>query len=568
MERNQETMKSAWRKIAFGIVLATLANSVLADDLDELRKLRDTTINLVNALVEQGVLTRAKADEIIAQAQQAAAKPGAPAAGASAAASAGNAPAGTPPPAAPTGAAPEAAPGVVRVPYVPESVKQEIRDEVKGEVLAQAKTERWGEPGAFPDWLQRFTWDGDMRLRFEADRFPNDGTPNAPVTTLQPNGVNIANSTESDNRYRFRARFGFEATVADTVQVGMRVASGGVGAGGNPASENQTLGTYAARETLGFDRAYIQYRPESWLTLTGGRLGNPFFEPTTLIWANDFSFEGFAARIDPQLGPRTTWFTTIGAFPILQNDPTSTSRSPSKWLYAYQTGLDLRLTEMAKWTFAAALYDYRNIEGIPNPYIPNNPNTEYSATAAPFRQIGNTVFDINYLADEQNPNNAPLYGLVSKFHELNLSSKIDIGFVGPTHIIFDADWVKNLGFNENEIIARTGFAVDKQIRGWQSKLTVGYPTMARKFSWQAWVGYRYAQRDSTVDAFTDADFHLGGTDAMGYFLGGSFAFEKNTFLSLRWFSAKQIDGVEIVPATLSGLPLAIDVLQVDVNAAF
>ena len=46
-----------------------------ADELDEVRSLRDTTIALVNMLVEQGVLTRAKADELIRKAQEAGKKP-------------------------------------------------------------------------------------------------------------------------------------------------------------------------------------------------------------------------------------------------------------------------------------------------------------------------------------------------------------------------------------------------------------------------------------------------------------------------------------------------------------
>jgi len=101
-------------------------------------------------------------------------------------------------------------------------------------------------------------------------------------------------------------------------------------------------------------------------------------------------------------------------------------------------------------------------------------------------------------------------------------------------------------------------------------VTVGHPDLTQKWNWQAWLGYRYAQRDSTVDAFTDQDFHLGGTDAKGYFLGARFAFEKNTALGFRWFSAKQIDGVELAGAdsVLTGLPLAIDVLQVDITSAF
>ncbi|MGB6310721.1 MAG: putative porin, partial [Steroidobacteraceae bacterium] len=62
-------MKKGW---CYALVLLLLsATPGHADEADELRKLRDTTIALVNALVEQGVLTRAKADALIAQAEQA-----------------------------------------------------------------------------------------------------------------------------------------------------------------------------------------------------------------------------------------------------------------------------------------------------------------------------------------------------------------------------------------------------------------------------------------------------------------------------------------------------------------
>jgi hypothetical protein len=460
------------------------------------------------------------------------------------------------------------APGVVQVPYIPETVRQEIRDEVQQDVLAHAKTERWGDPGAFPDWVNHFTWHGDIRLRGEADRFPIDNTPNEPVAILQAFGVNIQNSTDRDNRLRIRARFGFDATVGDTVTVGMGLATGGVGAGSNPGSENQTLGNYASRSTVGFDRAYIAYHPFSWATLTGGRVGNPFFKPTTLIWANDVSLEGLALLFDTkQLTRGWSAFTTIGAFPILQNDPIPTSSAPSKWLYAYQSGFNLHLNDTSSWSLAAALYDYRNIEGVPNPTFFS---TAYSATAAPYRQTGNTVFDIDGLLNTQQGAQNYLWGLASKFHELNVSTSLDLGFVGPTHAILEGDWVDNIGFNRNQILERTGYLVDKQTTGWQTRLAVGYPTVERKHSWQAWIGYRYVQRDATLDAFTDQDFHLGGTDAKGYFLGARYAFETNSAVAVRWYSAKQIDGVELAGADsqYSSLPLAIDVLQLDVTSAF
>jgi hypothetical protein len=555
-------MTNLWRYALVGLIVMGSAAPAFADDLDELRKLRDTTISLVNALVDQGVLTRAKADEIIAQAMRAGANGQATGAGA---ATTGAAPAA---PAPPPVAAPPLAPGTVQVPYVPESVKQEIRDEVQHDVLAQAKAERWGDPGAFPDWLNHFTWHGDIRVREEADRFPTDNTPNASVQELQAFGVNTEDSSEAWNRMRIRARFGFDATVGDSVTVGMGLATGGVGTGGNPGSENQTLGNYESRSSVGFDRAFIAYHPLSWFTLTGGRIGDPYFRPTTLIWANDVSLEGVAALFDTShLTHGWSAFSTAGIFPIVENDPNPTSSAPNKWLYAYQLGGILQMGRVANLTLAAAYYDYRNIQGIPNPSIYSS---AYSATAAPYRQTGNTVFDINYLLNTQNGTQNYLWGIASQFQELNVSTSLDFAFVGATHVILDADWVDNLGFDQQEILNRTGFLVDKQNRGWQTRLAFGYPTIERRNNWQFWVGYRYAQRDSTLDAFTDQDFHLGGTDAKGYFIGGRYVFEKNSTVSVRWFSAKQIDGVELAGAdsVLAGLPYAVDTLQLDVTAAF
>ena len=318
---------------------------------------------------------------------------------------------------------------------------------------------------------------------------------------------------------------------------------------------------------MGFDRAYIAYQPEYWLILTGGILGDPFYRPTTLIWANDVSLQGLIAQVNPTLNSRLSLFSTVGMFPILYNLPTPTSSSPNKWLYAYQLGFDFRAMQALDWRIAAALYDYRNIEGIPNPSIYTS---EYSGTAAPFRQTGNTVFDINGLLNTQNGTNNYLWGLASQFHDLNLSTSLDYAFSGPIHVTLNADWVENLGFNEQEILLRTGYAVTKQIYGWQTAVLVGYPDMIRKHSWQAWLGYRYAQRDSTVDAFTDQDFHLGGTDAKGYYLGGRYAFEPNTAIGFRWFVAKQVNGVELAggQSQYSSLPYANNVLQIDLTAAF
>jgi len=75
-----------------------------------------------------------------------------------------------------------------------------------------------------------------------------------------------------------------------------------------------------------------------------------------------------------------------------------------------------------------------------------------------------------------------------------------------------------------------------------------------------------------LDSFTDSDFHAGGTDAEGWLLGGYYGLSSNLWLRVRWLSADEIDGAPAgfvqdgEPVTFE--PLAIDVLQVDLNAKF
>jgi hypothetical protein len=70
--------------------------------------------------------------------------------------------------------------------------------------------------------------------------------------------------------------------------------------------------------------------------------------------------------------------------------------------------------------------------------------------------------------------------------------------------------------------------------------------------------YKYLESDAVMDAYTDQDFHLGGTNAKGWIIGGDFGLTRNVWLSTRWFTANEI----------SGPPLAIDVFHFNVNAKF
>src|SRR5580698_6199590 len=138
------------------LVMAPVLAGHAADERQSLEELRNTVVNLLQALVDQGVISKEKAQQMVKAAQDKAA--------------------------ADAAAVAKADEGAVRVPYVPQIVKDEIAkqvaDEVKPavtkDVIAQAKTDKWGVPGALPDWLGRIRLSGEVTLRDESLLYDGD----------------------------------------------------------------------------------------------------------------------------------------------------------------------------------------------------------------------------------------------------------------------------------------------------------------------------------------------------------------------------------------------------------
>ena len=507
------------KRSALALLIAILLASSPSwgNEQEEMEVIRQTTINLIQALVEKGVLTQDAANDLIKTAEKSARKKVTDTLGTNG--------------------------KVVRVPYVPESVKREIRDQVKQEVVAQAKAERWGDVNAIPEWIDRLKWDGDLRMRYQRDSY---ATGNAsPVFVDQYYGLKAAttgNTTETRERWRLRARLGLTAKISNSVTAGVRLATG---SSDDPVSTNQTLGNTANKYSIWLDQAYLKLDPLEWLTVIGGRMPNPWFS-TDLVWDADLNFEGVAAKATYRFDERRSAYFTAGVFPLQDIAPAQNNKAKSKWLTGFQGGVDMTSLNGSRAKLGLALYDYKNVEGISDT---GALLLDYDATKPQFHQKGNTMYLDPY---SSNPK------LISKFRELNLTAQLDIANFDPTHIILTGDYVRNIGFDQAEIAKRTGFIVAKKNSGYQLQALVGNAKVAERGDWQAFMGYRHLLPDAVLDAFTDSDFRLGGTDAKGYFIGGNYGLDKNTWISLRWLSADSIVGP----------PLGIDLLQVDLNAKF
>jgi putative porin len=504
-------------------------------------------------------------------------------------------------------------PGTRHVTYVPEVVKRQLREEIKKEVMAKAEQENWASPGRYPEWAQRIHFYGDFRARYQGSFFPtgndqvnatnfntiNSGSPYL-VSFDNPDPVPTYNTTQNRNQLRLRARLGMDADLTNGFYAGMRIATGETN---SPVSTNQTLGgsgSNFSKYALWLDRGYLNY--ETWqqnLVASVGRFDNPFWSPTDLVWYRDLGFDGFALQAKYQFSEELKPFGAIGAFPIYNTDfnvGTNTAfdgklASHDKWLFGAQAGFASRFDPVHQFKVAAAYYDFENVQGqasSPCSVKTSSDNCSSDLSRPLFAQKGNTyMFLRNIIPDDDNLNGIinqfQYFGLVQKYRPIVASASVDFGDFHPYHIVVDGEFVWNTAFNRALTVPGTGLASLPDItgpgmavnnragtpdgsvgpfnggdKGWMTRVTVGNTEIRHFGDWNAHIGYKYLESDATLDAFTDPDFGLGGTNLKGYFLGGNVGLSDNVWASLRWMSANNIGGV----------PYAVDVLLVDLNAKF
>lgn len=564
------------RPVALSTMLLGLALALPAHagERESLESLRETTRALIDALVEQGVLSRDKADALVRAAEQKA--------------QANVAAAATPKPAL----TPEGKP-VLRVPYVPDSVRAQIRDEVKEEVVAQARAERWGVPGA-PSWINNIKIDGDIRLRHQYDSASRNNTPAATyvVADVQnSNGISrspdfaryavndagallpTSDTQSSRTRERLRMRLGVTAKVTDEVGVGLRLATGSET---DRVSTNQTLGQNFNKYQLFVDRAFVRLDPAEWVSLQGGRIPNPWFS-TEMTWSENLNFEGFAATFRrPEVTDGFAPFLTLGYFPLREaTPPTRNSRS----LWGAQIGASLELDSRTRVKLGLAYYSYNNVEGrsdsdytvLSNGISAGLGYGRYEYPSG-LRQRGNTVFETNPLLTFNNDVIKPTWGLAYGFKPVVLTASAEFTHFSPFNILVAAEYANNTAFSLSDFRRRTDPAFYGSVNpggrrdGYQLKFALGSLDVRDAHDWQVQLAYRHVGSDAVLDAFTDSDLGLGGTNLRGYTLGLNYGLARNTALGVRYMAAENIDTP--LNSNYPNASFKVNTLQVDLNVRF
>jgi hypothetical protein len=536
---------------------------------------------LIRILQKHNAISRSDAEELIRAAREEQAKE----AQARQAATAPVPPAPAPPPTPNPALVPQ--PGDVHVHLIPESEKRKMEEEVTSKVLETERTQNYGRPEAYPDWLNRISFFGDFRFRQQYDYYQRNNAPfinfnlinsGSPFDVSEGNTALPPTVDDTVNREqpRIRLRLGMNAQVNDLTTTTFRFASGNTT---NPVSTNQTLGSDFNKYTFVIDQAYVDFHPPG-LTADLGRLPKPFVSTNLVFW-DDLSFDGLAARYQYQVTDWLQPFITGGAFSVENTAldfPTydivkDTSRD--KWLYSGQLGFNVRFGDFIKSTTAVAYYAWHNIEGVTSsPCLATTAAIPCSSddTRPGFLQKGNTLFEIRDLVPNPSNPNGPQYqyfGLASKFDVLDVVSIWDVAVDGDRHVVFTGDFAKNLAFHAPNIASLNPVNNIGSNGKWQGgskafqlQMLVGYPVLTERWQWNVLGGYKRVESDSVVDAFDDPDFFqtqgVGGTNDKGYFIFGSLDILKRVWIQGRYFSAQEI----------TGPPLRVDTVQLDLNTNF
>ncbi len=550
------------------------------------------TAKLVNFLVEKGILSKAQASEFAQKNSREKAAATSPAATSTAAAANLSSAAAVPP----------SAEGVVRVPYIPETVRKQIKSELRQEVMEQAQKEHWAAPDEMPSWTKHLRLSGDLRLRYEGDLFPsgndntgsfpnfnaiNTGNPYDTSSTSNHNYPPEYNVDQDRHRFRLRARLGLDADIGDAFTAGLRIATGD---SNTPVSTNQSMGAPGgdfSKYSVWLDRAWLRYAPignaRGSLAVTLGRFENPFYT-TDLIFDDDVNFEGGAGQASAALTKSFKPFVTAGAFPVFSTDFNFASNQPAKYksddkyLFAVQGGFEWAVWRKSTLKLAAAYYDFDNVRGRLSSactILSAADVCDTDATRPSFAQKGNTYRPLRLItatADNDFGKSAlyQYYGLATSFRELAVTGRMDLANFEPVHLLFEGEAIKNLAFNKSDVDAvavnnrgavtatNTNGPFEGGDLGYLGRFTVGYPKLESRGEWNLSVAYKYLESDAVLDGLADSDFGLGGTNLKGFIVGGGLALSSQVSAGLRWMSADSIAGPKYT----------VDVVQFDIATRF
>lgn len=323
-------------------------------------------------------------------------------------------------------------------------------------------------------WLDRITFGGDLRLRQEM--------------------LYRHNGTDDRSRQRFRLRMGADLKI-DTVVVGVRLASGT----GEHVSTNKSFDNLSAQTPLYIDRAFVRWQGESsrWLTLTGGRMANPFFSvySSDLVWDDDYNPEGLAENLAFTLGGADVFMNFAQ---IVLDEDSAGSLSTDQWLFGQQVGVKMSPTTTVQ---TAAAVTYLNAVNTQNGTL-----TQSVCADGNSRQAAGTFCPGSTTRNME---------LVNDYNVVHVTAAATTKLASvPVSVMGDA--VKNTADTQDAL------GNDTKDGGYQAGVILGKAGDPR--TWEVAYFYKKVGTDATLADIADSDFGSdGGTDRKGHIMWAAYS---------------------------------------------
>jgi hypothetical protein len=329
-------------------------------------------------------------------------------------------------------------------------------------------------PAASESWADRVKLDGDFRYRYE--RIDVEGS-------------------DTRSRNRIRARTNITAEVADNIDVGFGLATGG----DDPVSSNQTLGGGGSSKSIALNLAYVDWEATDGLHLFAGKFKNPLTKAggQPLLWDGDWTPEGLALKF------QRDWYFINAFGSYLESD---SGKSNDSFAWGGQFGATGQLGDVK----LMGGLGYYSIEAA-------GKSTTFGDPADPGDFLGNTAIEPGGLACGTTPGVECVYAYDYLLTQVFAEAKFD---VGDWPAVVFMDYVNNSDPSDNDT-------------GW----TLGASLGQTKDRGQMKFTYFYADKeaDSMLGLVTDSDFGAGGTDSKGHWMQFNYGVNKSWTIGAQYF---------------------------------
>lgn len=395
-------------------------------------------------------------------------------------------------------------------------------------------TKAYAAKSGMAEWVSALKFSGDVRGRYE-------------------NFSSVNDAFVSQDRFRYRLRFGVVANLADDFEAGFRLTSsqqtggsgGNAGAfGGDPISGNTTYGDNGSKKFVYIDQAYGKWSPlkgDLSGSVTLGKMENPFVF-SDMVFDADYTPEGAAMQTAYRFNDMHTVQLIGGAF-VLDEIGSGAGASSDPYMFGGQARLDSVWNDKLKSSAGLAALVIQNDENLGNAAVPNvNRGNTRLGNTAPAYNFNPVIADA---AMTYTFGSAPLYA-------------------GPFPVKLGGDYMLNPG---------APHGADNY--GYSAGFTLG--KAGKRHTWEASYTWKYLGANAWWEEFVDSDFgafytgtldnsgagtgYGSGTGVKGHILKFAYSPSDSLTLSAKWFLTELMDPL---PTSLpQGSETMMSRLQVD-----